>query len=74
MNPTPEQIKKINHFSKLPSKMCAKIAAVVNIAECNAKEKLLSEGERGDTMGMWGVLVEGVCAVCGGRSGDRTAE
>ena len=30
--------------------MCAKIAAVVNIAECNAKEKLLSEGERGDTM------------------------
>ena len=50
MNPTPEQIKKINHFSKLPSKMCAKIAAVVNIAECNAKEKLLSEGERGDTM------------------------
>ena len=52
MNPTPEQIKKINHFSKLPSKMCAKIAAVVNIAECNAKEKLLSEGERGDTMGL----------------------
>ena len=50
MNPTPEQIKKINHFSKLPSKMCAKIAAVVNIAECDAKEKLLSEGERGDTM------------------------
>ena len=30
--------------------------------------------ERGDTMGMWGVLVEGVCAVCGGRSVDRTAE
>tara|TARA_S200000501_G_scaffold67635_2_gene59168 strand:+ start:53383 stop:53946 length:564 start_codon:yes stop_codon:yes gene_type:complete len=50
MNPTPEQIKKINHFSKLPSKMCAKIAAVVNIAECGAKEQLLSEGERGDTM------------------------
>ena len=50
MNPSPEQIKKINHFSKLPKDMCAKIAAVVEIDECPAKEELLTEGETGDTM------------------------
>ena len=43
MNPSPEQIKKINHFSKLPKDMCAKIAAVVEIDECPAKEELLTE-------------------------------
>ena len=50
MNPTPEQINKINHFSKLPIDMCAKIAAVVTIDKCQAKEQLLTEGETGDTM------------------------
>ena len=50
MNPSPEQIKKINHFSKLPIDMCAKIAAVVEIDNCPVKEELLTEGETGDTM------------------------
>ena len=50
MNPTPEQINKINHFSKLPIDMCAKISEVVTIDECQAKEQLLTEGETGDTM------------------------
>ena len=31
MNPTPEQIQKINHFSKVPMDMCKKIASVVKI-------------------------------------------
>ncbi len=50
MNPTPEQIQKINHFSKVHIDMCAKIASVVDIEECEPKEQLLTEGDTGDTM------------------------
>ena len=50
MNPTPEQIQKINHFSKVHIEMCAKIASVVDIEECEPKEQLLTEGDTGDTM------------------------
>ena len=50
MNPSPEQINKINHFSKLPIDMCKKIATVVKIDECEPKKQLLTEGETGDTM------------------------
>ncbi len=50
MNPTPEQIKKINHFSKLPEEMCAKIAEQVTLKECKPKERLFKEGDTGDTM------------------------
>ena len=50
MNPTPEQIKKINHFSKLELDMCKKIASVVEIKKCKARHQLLTEGETGDTM------------------------
>jgi len=50
MNPTAEQIQKINHFSKVPIEMCAKIAAVVEIKDCQPKEPLLTEGDTGDTM------------------------
>ena len=50
MNPTAEQIQKINHFSKVNIDMCAKIASVVDIKECDPKEQLLTEGDTGDTM------------------------
>lgn len=50
MNPTAEQIQKINHFSKVPKDMCEKIAAVVEIQECQPKDQLLMEGDTGDTM------------------------
>ena len=50
MNPTAEQIQKINHFSKVPTDMCKKIASVVKIQECQPKEQLLTEGDTGDTM------------------------
>ena len=50
MNPTAEQIQKINHFSKVPKDMCKKIASVVEIQECQPKEQLLTEGDTGDTM------------------------
>ena len=50
MNPTAEQIQKINHFSKVPLEMCAKIASVVKISECQPKHALLTEGDTGDTM------------------------
>ena len=50
MNPTAEQIQKINHFSKVHIDMCAKIADVVQIQECEPKEQLLTEGDTGDTM------------------------
>ena len=50
MNPTAEQIQKINHFSKVHIDMCAKIAKVVQIQECEPKEQLLTEGDTGDTM------------------------
>jgi len=50
MNPTAEQIQKINHFSKVSFDMCAKIASVVEIKECEPKEQLLTEGDTGDTM------------------------
>ena len=43
MNPTAEQIQKINHFSKVNIDMCAKIASVVDIKECEPKEQLLTE-------------------------------
>ena len=46
MNPTAEQIQKINHFSKVNIDMCAKIASVVDIKECEPKEQLLTEGDR----------------------------
>ena len=38
MNPTAEQIQKINHFSKVPIELCAKIANAVNIEECEPQE------------------------------------
>ena len=50
MNPTPEQIQKINHFSKVPIEMCAKIASTVEIQDSPPKQQLLTEGETGDTM------------------------
>ena len=50
MNPTAEQIQKINHFSKVPGEMCKKIASVVELYECKPKDSLLAEGETGDTM------------------------
>ena len=50
MNPTAEQIQKINHFSKVPIELCAKIANAVNIEECGPQERLLKEGDTGDTM------------------------
>ena len=50
MNPTAEQIQKINHFSKVPDEMCKKIASVVELHECKPKDSLLTEGETGDTM------------------------
>ena len=43
MNPTAEQIQKINHFSKVNIDMCAKIASVVDIKECDPKEQLLTD-------------------------------
>ena len=49
MNPTAEQIQKINHFSKVPLELCEKIASTVKIIECG-KKKLLNEGDTGDTM------------------------
>ena len=50
MNPSAEQIQKINHFSKVHIDMCAKISSVVEIQECGPKEQLLIEGDTGDTM------------------------
>ena len=50
MNPTAEQIQKINHFSKVSLQLCEKIASTVKIIECSPKEKLLNEGDTGDTM------------------------
>ena len=50
MNPTAEQIKKINHFSKVAIEMCEKIARVVEIKDCGPRESLLTEGDTGDTM------------------------
>ena len=50
MNPSAEQIQKINHFSKVHIDMCAKIASVVEIDECGPKKQLLTEGDTGDTM------------------------
>ena len=50
MNPTAEQIQKINHFSKVTLGLCEKIASAVKIIECGPKEKLLNEGDTGDTM------------------------
>ena len=50
MNPTAEQIQKINHFSKVTLDLCGKIANAVEILECGPKEKLLNEGDTGDTM------------------------
>ena len=50
MNPSAEQIQKINHFSKVHIDMCAKIASVVEIEECGPKKHLLTEGDTGDTM------------------------
>ena len=50
MNPTAEQIQKINHFSKVDKSACEKIASVVKINECGSKEQLLTEGDTGDTM------------------------
>ena len=52
MNPTAEQIQKINHFSKVHIDMCAKIADVVQIQECEPKEQLLTEGDTGDTLSL----------------------
>ena len=34
MNPTPEQIKKINHFSQVKLENCQKIADVVEMQSC----------------------------------------
>ena len=50
MNPTPEQIQKINHFSKVDINACEKIASTVEIKDCGPKEQLLKEGDTGDTM------------------------
>ena len=50
MNPTAEQIQKINHFSKVPKDLCGKIGKAVSIKECGPKERLLKEGDTGDTM------------------------
>jgi len=50
MNPTPEQIQKINHFSKVDINACEKIASAVEIKDCGPKEQLLKEGDTGDTM------------------------
>ena len=50
MNPTAEQIQKINHFTKVELESCAKIASAVEIVECGPKEQLLKEGDTGDTM------------------------
>ena len=50
MNPSAEQIQKINHFSKVHIDMCAKIANVVEIQDCGPKKQLLTEGDTGDTM------------------------
>ena len=50
MNPTAEQIQKINYFSKVPQNLCAQIAAVVEVQDCDPKEQLLKEGDTGNTM------------------------
>ena len=50
MNPTAEQIQKINYFSKVPQNLCAQIAAVVEVQDCDPKEQLLTEGDTGNTM------------------------
>ena len=47
MNPTAEQIQKINHFSKVKLELCEKIASAVEVIECGPKEKLLHEGGTG---------------------------
>ncbi len=50
MNPTPEQIQKINHFSKVHISLCEKIASIVEIQDCDPGKQLLTEGDTGDTM------------------------
>lgn len=50
MNPTAEQIQKINHFSKLPLEMCEKISKVVDMKKCQSDTQLFKEGDTGDTM------------------------
>ena len=50
MKATTEQIKKVNFFSSLTDQQCANIAEMVEIVECAADEKLLTEGEFGDKM------------------------
>ena len=50
MHPTPEQIQKINHFSKVSIELCEKIASVAEIKTCAPKKALLKEGDTGDTM------------------------
>jgi len=50
MNPSAEQINKINHFSKLPIDMCEKIAKVVEMKDCKSGVQLFKEGDTGDTM------------------------
>ncbi|MDA9671708.1 cyclic nucleotide-binding domain-containing protein [bacterium] len=50
MKPTPEQIKKINHFSQVKLENCQKIADVVDLQSCEPGTHLFKEGDRGDTM------------------------
>lgn len=50
MNPSHQQIKKINYFSELTEEMCNKIAERVMLKECKPKECLFKEGETGDSM------------------------
>ena len=50
MKPTPEQIKKINHFSQVELKNCQKIADVIEMQSCKPGTHLFKEGDRGDTM------------------------
>ena len=50
MNPTAEQIQKINYFRKVPLNICEQIASVVEIQDCEPREQLLMEGGTGNTM------------------------
>ena len=50
MSVSAEQIKKINYFSKVPTKFCSEIAKAVDQKTASPGTRLLTEGETGDTM------------------------
>ena len=50
MKVTSKEIKKINYFNSLSSEHCTEISKAVKLADCNSGQRLINEGDTGDTM------------------------